>query len=456
MNKPVRAILALTGLTLPLLAATPTLDGPATIVNHGSRRVDVNYTFSGDPAIVTVDFQTNYTDGAETKWASIGGRNYSGLVGDVNHVVEPGVRHIYWNPELSWPNRQVPAGGLRAVVKVFPTNSPPDYLVIDLKTGAKTWYADADTLPDGGLTNDVYRTDRMVMRRIPAAGVTWTMGDDPNATYNRCTTAPQHLVSFSSDYYMAVFELTYGQLVKVTGENYTALQLFENEEFKYVRPANNVRYPALRGSNTGYTWPTNSPGALAHDIDKGFNKRNTILWDFRQLCGLRLDLPTEAQWEYACRAGEPARLYDGNTVTAAVSADLDKLGRYKYNGGYADNGTTEPDKTTCSTNVGLAVVGSYAPNRWGLYDMLGNVREWCLDWAGPASGLATYSYTAGVPQTDPRGGTWPDSTRRIYRGGCYIQDSYICTSGYREQGVQAASNPGAYVGCRFCWTLVED
>lgn len=456
MNKTTCAFASVVGTALSLAAATPSLDGVATIVNHGSRRVDVNYTLAGDAAIVTVDIQTNYIDGAETKWASIGGRNYANLVGDVNHVVEPGERHVYWNPEQAWPDHYVPANGLRAVVKAFPTNSPPDYLVIDLETGAKTWYADVDTLPDGGLTNDVYRTDRMVMRRIPAAGVTWTMGDDPNATYNRCTTAPQHLVSFSSDYYMAVFELTYGQLVKVTGENYTALQLFENEEFKYVRPANNVRYPHLRGADLGYTWPTNSPGARVHDVDRIFNKRTTILWDFRQLCGLRLDLPTEAQWEYACRAGEPARLYDGNTVTAAVSADLDKLGRYKHNGGYADNGTTEPDKTTCSTNVGLAVVGSYAPNRWGLYDMLGNVREWCLDWAGPASGLATYSYTAGVPQTDPRGGTWPDSTRRIYRGGCYTQDSYTCTSGYREQGVQAAGNPGAYVGCRFCWTLVED
>jgi len=128
--------LALAGLSLPLLAATPSIEGPATIVNHGSRRVDVNYTLAGDAAIVTVDFQTNYVEGTETKWASIGGRNYANLVGDVNHVVEPGERHVYWNPELSWPNQVVPARGLRAVVKAFPTNSPPDYLVIDLETGA--------------------------------------------------------------------------------------------------------------------------------------------------------------------------------------------------------------------------------------------------------------------------------------------------------------------------------
>ena len=191
--------LALAGLSLPLLAATPSIEGPATIVSHGSRRVDVNYTLAGDAAIVTVDFQTNYVEGTETKWASIGGRNYANLVGDVNHVVEPGERHVYWNPELSWPNQTVPAGGLRAVVKAFPTNSPPDYLVIDLETGAKTWYADTDTLPDGGLTNDVYRTDRLVMRRIPAAGVKWKMGND-GTSYNQLSAASQHLVTFSSDY----------------------------------------------------------------------------------------------------------------------------------------------------------------------------------------------------------------------------------------------------------------
>ena len=447
--------LALAGLSLPLLAATPSIEGPATIVNHGSRRVDVNYTLAGDAAIVTVDFQTNYVEGTETKWASIGGRNYANLVGDVNHVVEPGERHVYWNPELSWPNQVVPARGLRAVVKAFPTNSPPDYLVIDLETGAKTWYADADTLPDGGLTNDVYRTDRLVMRRIPAAGVTWTMGDDPNATYQPSTAASQHRVSFSSDYYMAVFELTFGQLVKVTGETYSSRQKFLNEDFKYVRPVSGVRFGELRGGGIGYDWPTNREGCVTHDIDKSFNGKTTILWDFRRVCGLRLDLPTEAQWEYACRAGEPARLYDGNTVTAATSEALSRLGRYKRNGGYGDNGSTEPDYATCSTNVGTAVVGSYVPNNWGLYDMLGNVREWCLDWAGP-NNLADYSFTPNVAETDPQGGVWPSPSRRIMRGGSYSSDSYICTSGYREQYAQGTGSPSANVGCRFCWTLVDD
>lgn len=377
--------LALAGLSLPLLAATPSIEGPATIVNHGSRRVDVNYTLAGDAAIVTVDFQTNYVEGTETKWASIGGRNYANLVGDVNHVVEPGERHVYWNPELSWPNQVVPAGGLRAVVKVFPTNSPPDYLVIDLETGAKTWYADVDTLPDGGLTNDVYRTDRLVMRRIPAAGVKWKMGND-ETSYNQLSTASQHLVTFSSDYYMAVFELTFGQLVKVTGNNYSNRQKFLNEEFKNVRPAISVRFGELRGSGIGYDWPTNRAGSIAHDIDKSFNKINTILHDFRHLSGLRLDLPTEAQWEYACRAG---------TTTA-------------YNWG----DRWDDDKANVGSHMPTPVA-KYAPNAWGLYDMHGNVWEWTLDW------IDDYPSCDAVDPTGPERGKY-----RSIRGGA--SNSYPC------------------------------
>ena len=455
MNKPAHAILALTGLALPLLAATPYIDGPATIVNHDSRRVDVNYTLSGGPAIVTVDFQTNYVENAETKWASIGGRNYAGVVGDVNHVIEPGQRCIYWNPELSWPNQQVAAGGLRAVVKVFPTNSPPDYLVIDLETGAKTWYADADALPDGGLSNAVYRTDRLVMRRVPAAGVKWKMGNDGETSYHELSAASQHLVTFSSDYYMAVFELTFGQLVKVTGDNYSTRQPFLNAEFKDVRPVVGVRFGELRGGGIGYDWPTNRTSTILHDIDKSFNGKNTILWDFRKLSGLRLDLPTEAQWEYACRAGVPTSLYNGGSVTNAASEDLDGICRYKFNGGY-EGGTTEPTFASCSTNVGTAVVGSYAPNRWGLYDMLGNVREWCLDAGGSGDRIPSdYSFEAGIPVTDPMGANGDE--RRILRGGAYSQEAYICTSAYRETYSQGAStNPSNDIGCRFCWTLVED
>ena len=452
MNKTACAFAFAVGTALSLAAATPSLDGIATIVNHGSRRVDVNYTLAGDAAIVTVDFQTNYVDGTETKWASIGGRNYANLVGDVNHVVEPGERHVYWNPEQSWPDHFVPAGGLRAVVKVFPTNSPPDYLVIDLETGAKTWYADVDTLPDGGLTNDVYRTDRLVMRRIPAAGVKWKMGND-GTSYNQLSNASQHLVTFSSDYYMAVFELTFGQLVKVTGNNYSNRQKFLNEEFKNVRPAISVRFGELRGGGIGYDWPTNRAGSIAHDIDKSFNKINTILHDFRHLSGLRLDLPTEAQWEYACRAGVSTCLHNGGSVTNTTSLDLNPIARYKRNGGYVD-GVTAPDYDTCSTNVGTAVVGSYEPNNWGLYDMLGNVREWCLDAGG--SGGATpsnYSFTTGIPVTDPKGAN--GDARRILRGGSYSSDAYICTSAFRETTSQGNGNP-ADVGCRFCWTLVED
>ena len=444
------------GLAMAPLFAASTITGVPTISRPAnSRRVTISYVLAGDPAIVTVDIQTNFVAGGETEWVSIGGENYANMVGDVNHLVQPGERTVQWNPVKSWPNQKVAAGGLRAVVKAYPSDSPPDYLVIDLETGAKTWYENVESLPDGGLKNDVYRTERLVMRRIPAAGVIWTMGDDPNATYAPSTAATPHKVVFSSDYYMAVFELTYGQLVNVTGQDYDTLQAFKNEQFKFVRPATNVRFPHLRGSENGYCWPTNVPGMLPHDVDSGFSKKGTILRQFRDLCGLRLDLPTEAQWEYACRAGAKTRLYNGGTVSSAGDVSLHPLARFRYNGGYV-GGSSEPDYENCSTNFGTAVVGSYEPNAWGLYDMLGNVREWCLDWSGPSSGLMDYVFEVGVPRCDPPGEVW-DSTavRRVVRGGGYSSSSYNCTCGYREHAIPAAGSPGVVAGCRFCWTINE-
>lgn len=114
--------------------------------------------------------------------------------------------------------------------------------------------------------------------------------------------------------------------------------------------------------------------------------------------GLSLTLPTEAQWEYACRAGTQAALYNGliDIDEDETAPALDPIAWYAGNSG----GETHP-------------VGLKAPNGWGLYDMLGNVLEWCAD------GLRTYE---GSPKFNPigatsipalRGGSWNDPARRV-------------------------------------------
>jgi formylglycine-generating enzyme required for sulfatase activity len=138
----------------------------------------------------------------------------------------------------------------------------------------------------------------------------------------------------------------------------------------------------------------------------------TITWnDAVEFCrrlserdGACYRLPTEAEWEYACRAGTTTAYHTGGKLSTAQA---------NYNG-EADNPDhgLNRDETT--------PVRSFEPNAWGLYDMHGNVWEWCSDWHGP--------YDA-QPTTDPRG---PDEgTTRIVRGGCWVNASAICRSAMR-------------------------
>ncbi len=107
-------------------------------------------------------------------------------------------------------------------------------------------------------------------------------------------------------------------------------------------------------------------------------------------------LPTEAEWEYACRAGSTTKFSFGD--------DESDLGDYGWYGDNYDGGETHP-------------VGDKQPNSWGLYDMHGNVEEWCQDW---------YGDYASVSVTDPSGVT--SGSDRVSRGGCWYFTAWNCSS----------------------------
>ncbi|MDD2600875.1 MAG: formylglycine-generating enzyme family protein [Kiritimatiellae bacterium] len=134
------------------------------------------------------------------------------------------------------------------------------------------------------------------------------------------------------------------------------------------------------------------------------------------------DLPTEAQWEYACRAGTDTYYNDnlGTPANTTSNAQMDVLGRYERNGGREWNGAAWVNPAvSCDASKGTAIVGSYLPNAWGLYDMHGNVWEWCLDWTGTL-----------VADTDPKGAE--SGSERVKRGGTWNTIASNCRSAYRD------------------------
>ena len=265
------------------------------------------------------------------------------------------------------------------------------YCVIDLSAGPTASKYPVSYLaaePKGGWT-DEYKTTKLVLRRI-----------EPGK-FMMCG---KYEVTLTKPYYMGVFEVTQKQYELVTCSNPSK---FKGD----MRPVEQISWNKLRGDSATYNWPSSV------NVDS-----STFIGKIQARTGLNFDLPTEAQWEYACRAGTRSEYNNGGDS----ETDMKKLGRFVFNQklrGYeeADQSVAqhEPDgKGGCLE--AHTVVGSYLPNNWGLYDMHGNVYEWCLDWHGNLSN--------GV--TDPSGAS-SGLTCRVFRGGSWVGRAHGCTSSKR-------------------------
>ena len=356
-------------LTLSLLASAAIAAKPVATVtsvtqlNDRARTLQVSYSLANGPAIVTCEFFTNATGGVSLPFGRI-----EGLSGDVNKIVSAAAGTITWPVRDYLDGEKIPADSFRVKLTAWPLSAPPPWCVVDPgESNAVAYYADESLIPLGGLTNALYKTRYIPMRRINAAGVEWIMGMSP-AEQQRFPTltanGPSHAVALTEDYYMSIYTFTRGQYKALndgTAHTETVNWLPQGEDEDEL-PLASVSFSAMRG--LGKRWPANG-----HEVDSG-----SILQRLRDRTGAAFDLPTEAQWEFACRAGTRSELNNGLEATIANA----NLVGWNY-----DN-SLYPDKVRRRHRVGLKPA-----NAWGLHDMHGNIWEVCLD-RHPGASSATY------------------------------------------------------------------
>ena len=400
MKKSILPIAAFAALAAVADPADPRISNVSVSQDPVSRRVTVTYGLDED-AVVTMDVMTNHV--------SIGGQNINHVYGDCNRIVQAGsAKTFYWRPEKSWPGQRIDEEIVSIKVTAWAKDAPPDYMVVDLVNGATRYYPAQEFLPNGGVTADIYKTELLVMRKIPSGGVEWRMGSpegEPGRWRHAANTGvPQAAetplyVTLSNDFYIGVYEFTQRQAEIVRGSRYGSY--FKNADCYRMRP---VEYVCV----------------------------NDLLSDSGLVAKLRtvsgnsgFTLPLEAEWEFACRAGTMTGLYSGKEIAAdqVKDANVDPLGRYYHNGGYVYDSSTgtysEPDMNTCTTDAGTAVVGSYQPNGYGLYDMYGNVAEFCRE-----------NYIADRTDVDPNAG-YVGGDQVTARGGGWKSISADCRSASR-------------------------
>ena len=398
---------------------------PSIAVNRVQQRypwngnVDIDYTVSGvdEPDMFHVEFTLSRSDGSEVKMSSFS--NIEQLVQAPN-----GKRRATWesardgqkffDANATLHATLVADGGNKEFFEYY-------YLIVDL-TGGDTYSFTRvfQDVPASDFTAEEYKTTKLVLRRVSPG--TYYMGTTPNdknvdSTCTWCNKETRHLVTITKPFLLGVYEVTQKQWQLVMGAVPAGLSKYGD-----TVPVANVAYSSIRGATDGcdVTKLGTGSGAGAVDPDSfmGRLRARTGLADF--------DLPTEGQWEYACRAETDVETYTVGGVSKS-------LGDISWN---LDN-----------CNKVLQGVGGRLANDWGFYDMIGNVYELCRDRVAEGKGIngAASDDWGANPVTDPiraqSGGTCTS------RGGSCEAGANRGRSAFRGGNV-ATTAPYAAVGFR--------
>jgi formylglycine-generating enzyme required for sulfatase activity len=257
-------------------------------------------------------------------------------------------------------------------------------------------------LTAAGSNHDIQNSIGMKLVRIPPGK--FKMGS-PDGEAERRSDEEQHDVEITREFYLGIHEVTQKQFKEVMGYNPS---YFSKD--------------ATGKAGVKYGWqPAGGKASVPADTSE-FPVENVSWEEAVEFCkqlaaiagerGREYRLPTEAEWEYACRGGDPSYhvFHSGNSLFAK-HANFD--GTKPYVG--ANKGAFL--NRTCK-------VGSYEKSRFGLYDMHGNVWEWCADWYDK-------DYYGKSPPNDPQGP--PRGLARVDRGGCWYSPGQNCRSGSRDE-----------------------
>ena len=348
------------------------------------RQVVINYTITTDyEGDLNIKFYGSTDKGSTTfDLADKGTLTKDGASGKI--TTGSGTYKTIWTPDSTLNNV---TGTIRIGVEAEEYVPPKTYMVLDVDNKTVTYLDDP---PSGGFNNNTYKGTKMSFRYVEPG--TFTMGSPSNETGHQ-TDETQHSVTLTKGFYIGIFEVTEYQYDQV---NYGPFSMY--------KPKVGLSYSDIRGSSAGAGWPASSA------VDS-----TSFLGKLRTATGLNFDLPTEAQWEYACRATTTTALNSGKNLSNQYAcSEMDEVGSYYDNWGQVVEG------------------GKFIANSWGLYDMHGNALEHCLDWYSADLGSAAV--------TDPKG---PSSgSVRVVRGGSGFRDAWYCRSACRCGNAQTNQEYG--------------
>jgi formylglycine-generating enzyme required for sulfatase activity len=365
------------------------------VAEQGTKRARIG---SAEPAyefLRSVDLDATGDSTPEEEFSELGVNAYSSI-----RVLSD--QEGYQFDRLEKPTWAVDFGsdryGLFATFEVKPTNSRPKKKSVKEKIQGPV---------------DVSKPVRQRMRWIPPGK--FVMGSPEGKDYGQGNEGPQHEVIITHGYWMFDTPCTQGLWTALMGDNPS---YFPDPErpVEQVRWEDAVVFAKKLNERVAKDYPSN-----ANRLIDGWER-------------LLFRLPTEAEWEYACRAGTRGDTYAGDldlkSNDETKSEILDSMAWYGGNSGHEYDlkkcmeMTWLKDLQAEEKRGGTRKVAQKAPNPWGLYDMLGNVWEWCQDWYGD------YPLEPVERVEDPIGPT--QGTARVRRGGSWLSSARYLRSACRN------------------------